>query len=145
MKILVLQGPNLNNLGKRDESIYGSVSLETIHEQLAIIATEHGVSLTTFQSNHEGDLIDHIQKNTDSDSTIIINPGALTHYSYALRDALADARVPTIEVHLSNIHSREDWRHHSVIADVCIGQVSGLGSYGYTAALLYLINMDRSK
>jgi 3-dehydroquinate dehydratase-2 len=145
MNILVIQGPNLNNLGRRDPSIYGSTTLETIHQQLTNIATEHGLTISFFQSNHEGQLIDHVQANITSTSAIIINPGAFTHYSYALRDALEDARVPIIEVHLSNIHSREPWRRHSVIADVCLGQISGLGPYGYTAALHYLIDHYRSK
>ena len=120
MNILVIQGPNLNNLGKRDQSIYGSIDLETIHRNLTRVATQRGVELTCFQSNHEGELIDYIQDNTTADSAIIINPGAFTHYAYALRDALADTEVPILEVHLSNIHSREAWRHHSVITDVCV-------------------------
>ena len=144
MNILVIQGPNLNNLGKRDPSIYGSTTLETIHRQLTEIATEHGLTINCLQSNHEGELIDHIQDNITSNSAIIINPGAFTHYSYALRDALEDAQVPIIEVHLSHIHSRESWRQQSVIADVCLGQISGLGPYGYLAALQYLIDNYRS-
>ena len=144
MNILVIQGPNLNNLGKRDPSIYGSTTLETIHRQLTEIATEHGLTISCLQSNHEGELIDYIQDSVTSNSAIIINPGAFTHYSYALRDALEDAQVPVIEVHLSNIHSRELWRQESVIADVCLGQISGLGSYGYLVALQYLIDNYRS-
>lgn len=145
MKILVIQGPNLNNLGNRDQAIYGSTTLEAIHSGLSQIATEHGVDMDTFQSNHEGELIDYIQQNTESDCVIIINPGALTHYSYSLRDAIADTQASAVEVHLSNIHAREGWRNQSVIADVCIAQISGLGAYGYTAALLYLINAERNK
>jgi 3-dehydroquinate dehydratase-2 len=145
MNILVIQGPNLNNLGKRDQSIYGSIDLETIHRNLTRVATQHGVELTCFQSNHEGELIDYIQDNTTADSAIIINPGAFTHYAYALRDALADTEAPILEVHLSNIHSREPWRHHSVITDVCVGQISGLGPYSYIAALMYLLDEHRSK
>ena len=144
MKILVIQGPNLNNLGNRDHAIYGATTLDTIHSELRQTATEHGVDIDTFQSNHEGELIDYIQQNANSDCAIIINPGALTHYSYSLRDAIADTQASAIEVHLSNIHAREEWRNQSVIADTCIGQISGLGAYGYTAALLYLINAGRN-
>lgn len=145
MNILVIQGPNLNNLGKRDQAIYGSTTLETIHEELTQVATQHGLNLACFQSNHEGGLIDYIQANAAPDSGIIINPGAFTHYSFALRDALADTQATIVEVHLSNIYSRESWRHKSVIADVCIGQISGLGPYGYMAALSYFIHAHRSQ
>ena len=144
MNVLVINGPNLNLLGTREPEIYGKDTLEELMMWLETnpISTEH--SFKFYQSNHEGELIDYIQDNITSNSAIIINPGAFTHYSYALRDALEDAQVPIIEVHLSHIHSRESWRHQSVIADVCLGQISGLGPYVYLAALQYLIDNYRS-
>lgn len=135
MKILVIHGPNLNALGKRDTEIYGSQTLEEINQRLEKRAEELGVEVVAFQSNSEGALIDFIQGQADKASGIVINPGALTHYGLSLRDALADTRLPIIEVHLSHIHAREEWRAKSVIAPVARGQISGLGWRGYLAAL----------
>jgi 3-dehydroquinate dehydratase-2 len=135
MKILVVHGPNLNLLGKRINEIYGDKTLEEINRLLWQLATELGVELVTFQSNSEGALIDFIQKESPAANGIIINPGALTHYGFSLRDALADANLPVVEVHLSNIYAREEFRQRSVIAPVARGQISGLGWRGYVAAL----------
>ena len=135
MRILVIHGPNLNMLGKRDPAHYGTKTLEEINAALRERARALGVEIETFQSNHEGFLIDFIQEHAPGADGIIINPGALTHYGLSLRDALADAGVPTIEVHLSNIHAREDFRRKSVVAPVTRGQISGQGWQGYIAAL----------
>ncbi len=135
MKILVIHGPNLNRLGQRDVSLYGKKTLEQINGELQGRAKEMGVELTTFQSNSEGDLIDFLQAHSAQAEGIIINPAALTHYGYSLRDALVDTALPIIEVHLSNIYAREEWRAHSVIAPVARGQISGLGWQGYLLAL----------
>ncbi len=135
MKILVINGPNLNMLGKREESIYGEKTLGEIDALLKKQGAALNVEVVTFQSNHEGALIDFLQEQADSAEGIIINPGALTHYGFSLLDALADTKLPIIEVHLSNIYSREEWRAESVIAPIAKGQVSGLGWRGYIAAL----------
>jgi len=135
MKILVINGPNLNMLGRREKSIYGEKTLDEIDALLKNQGAALKVEIVTFQSNHEGALIDFIQEQADSADGIIINPGALTHYGFSLLDALADSKLPIIEVHLSNIYSREEWRAESVIAPIAKGQVSGLGWRGYTAAL----------
>jgi len=138
MRMLVIQGPNLNLLGERDPSIYGTLSLDTLHDLLRKRATELKVDITFHQSNSEGSLIDFLQQEAHQVSGIIINPGALTHYGLALREALADTKLPFVEVHLSNIHAREDWRRRSVVAQIALGQISGLGWYGYIAALNFL-------
>lgn len=139
LRILLLNGPNLNLLGKRDVSVYGVKALADIESTMGATARELGAELLCFQSNTEGALIDFLQQEAPLAQGIIINPGALTHYGLSLRDALADTRLPIIEVHLSNIHAREDWRQKSVIAPISIGQVSGLGWRGYQAALDALI------
>src|SRR4030042_6730309 len=133
MKILIIHGPNLNMLGKRDPAVYGTMSLSQINSLLEKRARELGVEVATFQSNSEGAIIDFLQ--SQAADGIIINPGALAHYGLSLRDALVAANVPTLEVHLSNIYAREEWRRSSVIAPVARGQISGLGWRGYIAAL----------
>lgn len=135
MKILVIHGPNLNMLGSRQVALYGDKTLDEIDSLLQKRARELGVELETLQSNHEGALVDFIQEKSPEAAGIIINPGALTHYGLSLRDALADTSLPIIEVHLSNIHAREEFRQQSVIAPIARGQISGLGWRGYIAAL----------
>ncbi len=139
MKILVINGPNLNMLGKREESIYGEKTLGEIDALLKKEAQALNVEVVTFQSNHEGALIDFIQKQADSAHGIIINPGALTHYGLSLLDALSDTKLPVIEVHLSDIYHREEWRAMSVIAPIAEGQISGWGWRGYITALQVLV------
>lgn len=139
MKILLINGPNLNFLGRRDKTLYGDKTLKEIEELVKKKATEFGADLISFQSNSEGSLVDFIQTQAGNASGIIINPGALTHYGLSLREALADSGLPVIEVHLSNIYSREQWRHHSVIAPIAKGQISGLGWKGYLMALETLV------
>ena len=135
MKILVIHGPNLNMLGSRQVSLYGDKTLAEINSLLDKAAYELGVELETFQSNHEGALVDFIQEKSSEATGVIINPGALTHYGLSLRDALADTSLPVIEVHLSSIYAREEFRQQSVIAPISRGQISGLGWRGYIAAL----------
>ena len=132
---MVLNGPNLNALGRRSTGIYGSKTLEEVNGEIEARAKTLGVEVAFYQSNVEGQLIDCIQDHWGQIQGIIINPGALTHYGYSLKDALLDAAVPVIEVHLSNIHAREGWRRRSVIADVAQGQIAGFGWRSYTAAL----------
>ena len=134
--ILVIQGPNLNLLGTREPEVYGKTTLEDIHKKLGEIAKAHSVELDTYQSNHEGELIDRIQKaKQDGVDFIIINPGAFTHTSVALRDALAGVAIPFTEIHLSNIHQREEFRKHSYLSDIATGVICGLGAIGYELAL----------
>ena len=138
-KILLVHGPNLNNLGKRDPEHYGTMSLDALAQQVTEWAREKGVEIIHVQSNHEGVLIDEIQKNAEAVDGIIINAGALTHYSYALHDALVDTHLPAVEVHLSDVHSREAWRAVSVLEPACIQQISGKGPDGYHEALDVLL------
>jgi 3-dehydroquinate dehydratase-2 len=145
MKILVIHGPNLNMLGKREKSIYGEKTLSQIDALLKKEARALNVDVVTFQSNHEGALIDFIQEQADSAQGIIINPGALTHYGFSLLDALVDSKLPVIEVHLSNIYCREEWRTRSIIAPITEGQISGLGWRGYVTALQVLVGELKAK
>ncbi len=135
MKILVINGPNLNLLGKREPEVYGTRSLSDLEQYVRRKADELGVEVHFFQSNHEGGLLDFIHEYGFDAQGIIINPGALTHYSYALREAISAVNLPTVEVHLTNIHGREEFRRISVVAPVCISQISGLGFDSYTRAL----------
>jgi 3-dehydroquinate dehydratase-2 len=139
MKILVVHGPNLNQLGQRDNEIYGSVTLDEINSKLKNRAETLAANLAIFQSNSEGDIIDCIQ--SSKADGIVINPGALTHYGLSLADALTDTSLPVIEVHLSNIHAREEWRKKSVIAPVAIGQIAGFGYRSYVAALELMVDI----
>lgn len=140
MQILVLHGPNLNLLGTREPGVYGSVTLAQIDADLKEIAGKAGVTLESFQSNHEGALVDRIQAaGRDGSRFIIINPAAYTHTSVAMRDALAAVGLPFVEVHLSNIHKREAFRHHSYFSELADGVICGLGAQGYTLALQYAL------
>ena len=136
--ILLIHGPNLNRLGKRDPQHYGTLTLSVIEKLVRTEAKKIGLSVKTFQSNHEGDLIDFLQKHSEKSAGIIINPGAFTHYSYALHDALKDTGLHCVEVHLSDIKSREPWRQVSVTAPACIAQISGKKEKGYVEALHFL-------
>ena len=131
----IIHGPNLNQLGKRQEEHYGIITLAEINARLEKYALNIGIKLEFMQSNYEGKIIDGIQSFSNKVNGIIINPGAFTHYSYAIRDALEDCPLPVIEVHLSNIFSREDFREKSVTAPVCEGQIVGMGYYGYLMAI----------
>ena len=138
MKILIINGPNLNMLGKRDPGRYGTTSLSEIEDRIRKAAEELDVEVELFQSNHEGAIVDFLQQSAAGSSGILINAGALTHYGLSLRDALADTGLPIIEVHISNIHARERFRRNSVIAPVAVGQIAGLGPQGYVFALEFL-------
>lgn len=141
MKILVIHGPNLNMLGIREPEIYGKITLAQINSKLKQLAKKYKVELDIFQSNHEGDIVDRIGKaKKENVDAIIINPAAYTHTSVAIRDAISASGLPTVEVHLSNIYAREEFRHTSVIAPVCKGQISGLGPYSYYLALEAVVN-----
>lgn len=139
MKIIIINGPNLNILGKRDKKIYGDKTLSEINKILQTEAESLGIEILTFQSNSEGKLIDYIQKQSNQCDGIIINPGALTHYGLSLREALVDCELPVVEIHLSNIYAREEWRSHSVIAPIVKGQITGFGWRGYIAALRMMV------
>ena len=140
VKILVIHGPNLNMLGKREPHIYGNQSLSEINEQLVERGKTLGIEIETFQSNHEGVIVDKIQQTMGECNGIIINPAAYTHTSVAIRDALAMLEIPVVEIHLSNIHQREQFRHQSMIADIAAARIAGFGSHGYMLALDGLVN-----
>ncbi len=144
LRILVLHGPNLNLLGLREPEIYGSVTLVQINESLELKGKELQVSVDCLQSNHEGQLVDAIHNAREKHRGILINAGAYTHTSVAIRDALAGVAIPTVEVHLSNIYTREDFRHHSYIAPIAIGQISGFGADSYFLGLQALVNYLRN-
>lgn len=145
MKLLVLNGPNINFLGIREKGIYGTEDYDHLVSMLKDRASAGGHEIEVFQSNHEGTLIDKIQEAYQSQvEGIIINPGALTHYSYGVRDALASLDIPKVEVHISNVHRREEFRHTSVTAPVCTGQIVGLGLQGYVLAMDYLTGESKS-
>ena len=147
-KILVIHGPNLNMLGKREPEIYGTLTLEQLNADITAKADELGAVVECIQTNHEGVMVDTIQAAAGRFDCIIINPAAFTHYSVAVRDALAAIAVPAIEVHLSNIYRREEFRHHSVTAPVTVGQIAGFGAQGYRLALyaaVYLIERGGKK
>ena len=143
MKVLIVNGPNLNFLGKREPEIYGSETLELINNKIKEFGMNHGMEVEFFQSNHEGYIIDKIQESYENVDYLIINPGALTHYGIGIRDAILSTNLKTIEVHLSNVYSREEFRHKSVISDICIGKITGFGSEGYKMALQYLSNLKK--
>ena len=143
MKILVINGPNLNLLGKREPQIYGAETLEDINRRVAALAVELGVEVAFFQSNHEGELVQKIQDAMGTYQAIVINPGAYTHTSVALRDAISSTGIPTIETHISNIYKREEFRHHSYISGVAAGQIAGFGPDSYLLALRAAVGLKK--
>ena len=145
MKILIVNGPNLNRLGMRDPSQYGSDTLADIETRISERAESLGVEVDFFQSNHEGEIVDFLQGAASDAAGLVINAGALTHYGISLRDAIADTGLPFVEVHLSNIHAREEFRHHSVMVSLAKGQIAGLGWRGYLYALDYLVETVERK
>lgn len=144
MNVLVIHGPNLNLLGRRQPEVYGEITLAQINEQIAALGSQLGLEVEFYQSNHEGLLIDRLHKAQGVYRWIVINPGAFTHYSYALRDAIAAVDIPAIEVHLSNIQAREEFRSRSVLAPVCVGQISGFGAASYLLALYAIFERQNS-
>ena len=144
MRILILNGPNLNVLGARDKSHYGDKTLDDVLTDVKDTADRLGVDIDHFQSNHEGKLIDYIQQESGNSDGIVINGGALTHYGLSVKDALTDAKLPVVEIHISNIHSREKYRRHSVVEYLAVGQIAGLGWRGYSLALESIVEHIRS-
>ena len=145
IKILVIHGPNLNLLGKREPEIYGKVTIEGINKKLSAIAKKKKITLEIFQSNHEGEIVDKIGGAKDKYSVLLINPAAYTHTSVAIRDAISAINIPAVEVHLSNIYAREDFRHNSLIASVVKGQISGFGIDSYLYGLDAAINLAKKQ
>jgi len=145
LKIGIINGPNLNMLRKRDQKIYGNLSLEEINHKIESFAKKENIELTIKQSNFEGEIIEFIQQNSSKLNGLIINPAAYTHYSYAIADALRDCPIPVVEVHLSNIFSREDFRGKSVTASACIGQIAGFGYQSYILAIRALCSLVPSE
>jgi 3-dehydroquinate dehydratase-2 len=143
VNVLVVNGPNLNLLGTREPGVYGTTTLPELDELCVEWGAELGLTVTTFQSNHEGAIIDRIQAAAADGGGVVINAGALTHYSYAIYDALVAVGLPTVEVHISNIHAREEWRRQSVIQPACLAQISGEGLDGYRRALAILTDSTR--
>jgi 3-dehydroquinate dehydratase-2 len=136
MKVVVIQGPNLNMLGHREQNIYGPMKLEDIHNQMSAFAEQNGVDIEFFQSNLEGEIVDKIQECLGEANGIIINPAAYTHTSIAIRDAISAVQIPTVEVHLSNVYAREEFRQKSLTAPVCAGQITGFGPFSYHMAMI---------
>ncbi len=145
MRILLINGPNLNLLGSRQPDVYGSTTLPDIVDRVTSRGRELGVEIESFQSNTEGEIVGFIQANARAADGIIVNAGALTHYSLAVRDAFEAVQKPVVEVHISNIYAREEFRHHSVFADIAVGQITGLGWRGYIAALDALVGILKDK
>lgn len=145
MKFLIINGPNLNLLGQREPGIYGQENYQGLCDRLRAFAAVHGASAECFQSNHEGAIVDAIQAAQGVYDAIVMNPGAYTHYSIAILDALKAVSVPCVEVHISNIHQREEFRHRSVTAPACVGQICGLGLYGYEAAMGYFLAQEQGR
>ena len=145
MRILLINGPNLNMLGTRQPEIYGSLTLQDIVDRVTARAKELGAEIVPFQSNHEGAIVDFIQQNAPAADGIIINAGALTHYGLSLRDAFESVQKPFVEVHISNVHAREEFRNHSVLAAIAVAQVMGLGWRGYLEALDALVGILKEK
>jgi 3-dehydroquinate dehydratase II len=143
--VVVLNGPNLNLLGTREPHIYGNITLPEIDDELRVVGEALGVTVETYQSNHEGALIDRIQAARDTAQALIVNAGGYTHTSVAVRDALAAVGLPVIEVHLSNLAAREEFRHRSLLAPVCVAQITGLGAFGYRLALEAAVHLISKK
>lgn len=141
-KILLIHGPNLNLTGIREPGVYGRATLAAINEEVVLHAQKRGMQCMVFQSNHEGEIIDRIHAAMDEVDALIINAGAYTHYSYAIRDAIAAVRLPCVEVHMSNVHAREEFRHHSVLSPVCAGVIAGFGKTSYLLAVDAVAAMD---
>ncbi len=144
-KILVIHGPNLNLLGEREPNIYGKFTLDAINKELKKIAKDEGITLETFQSNHEGEIVEKIGRAKGKFDSLLINPAAYTHTSVAIRDAIQATGIPTVEVHISNIYAREEFRHTSLIAPVAVGQVSGFGINSYKLGLKAAIDIAKKR
>lgn len=145
MKIMVINGPNLNLTGMREPEVYGSKTYADLEAYIESYAEDMGAEAIVVQSNSEGEIIDYIHYCIGNCDGIIINPGAYTHYSYAIHDAVKSVEIPTVEVHISNIHKREEFRHHSVIVPACVGQICGLGFRSYTLAVDYLTELNKER